>query len=711
MKPPFNQIENYSERLRTPLLDQGDAAGKRAEFKNYFLQTYSLYESLFELLNAEPAFYLKPDPLRHPLIFYYCHTAVFFINKCIAMKLIKERINPKFESMFAVGIDEMNWDDYNQTHYDWPTLAEAKKYRDQVKATMLQLIDNSAFTMPITWGSPEWIILMGIEHERIHLETSSVLIRQLPLNFVKAHANWSYCTADHAPPKNQLISVPATLIILGKALTANTYGWDNEYGEEKFNIDAFAASQYLVSNHEFLEFVKADGYATKQFWEPEGLEWREGSQVTMPRFWRLNNSNYFLRTLTAEIPMPWSWPVEVNYHEAKAFCNWLSAKTKTSIRLPTEAEWNCLYQQSITEHYPQWQHAPGNIDLAYCASSVPVDQFKQGNFHDVIGNVWQWTETAINGFPGFKPHPAYDDFSLPTFEGLHNLIKGGSWISTGNEALASSRYAFRRHFYQHAGFRYVKASVIAEKNHNYYETDKGVSEYLEFHFGETYFNCPHYLNRIVNECLKSLPVSQRRRALDLGCAVGRASFECAKYFNEVKAIDFSTHFIRSAVRLQQTGRLQYAIFEEGELTKNCDCNLADFGVTLTEAAKIEFMQGDACNLRTSLGKFDLVIASNLIDRLYNPQEFLNSIAAFVAKDGILAIASPYTWLAEHTPPAQWLGGIRQNGEPLTTFNALQKQLQSQFELIKPPQDIEFVLRETRRKFQHSIAELSLWRKL
>ena len=74
---------------------------------------------------------------------------------------------------------------------------------------------------------------------------------------------------------------------------------------------------------------------------------------------------------------------------------------------------------------------------------------------DIVGNVWQWTRTPIMPLKGFEIHPLYDDFSVPTFDGRHNLMKGGSWISTGNEALASARYAFRRHFFQHAGFRTV----------------------------------------------------------------------------------------------------------------------------------------------------------------------------------------------------------------------------------------------------------------
>ena len=63
-----------------------------------------------------------------------------------------------------------------------------------------------------------------------------------------------------------------------------------------------------------------------------------------------------------------------------------------------------------------------------------MTEFRFGDFYDVIGNVWQWTETPITGFKGFEVHPYYDDFSTPTFDAKHNLIKGGSWISTGNEA-------------------------------------------------------------------------------------------------------------------------------------------------------------------------------------------------------------------------------------------------------------------------------------
>ena len=116
-----------------------------------------------------------------------------------------------------------------------------------------------------------------------------------------------------------------------------------------------------------------------------------------------------------------------------------------------------------------------------------------GILGDVVGNVWQWTETPIAGFPGFEVHALYDDFSTPTFDMRHNLIKGGSWISTGNEATRDSRYAFRRHFFQHAGFRYVVSEQPVEVSEAMYETDALVSQYCEFHYGREYFGVRNFM--------------------------------------------------------------------------------------------------------------------------------------------------------------------------------------------------------------------------
>ncbi|HIP60128.1 MAG TPA: SAM-dependent methyltransferase, partial [Campylobacterales bacterium] len=162
-----------------------DTEQKRQEIKTYFNNTFDLYEKLFEVLENDEVFYQKADNLRHPLIFYFGHTATFFINKLIIAKVITERINPKLESIFAVGVDEMSWDDLNEKNYEWPSVEETRAYRDEVRAVVNNLIDMLPLALPIDWDSPFWVIMMGCEHERIHVETSSVLIRQLPIELVK----------------------------------------------------------------------------------------------------------------------------------------------------------------------------------------------------------------------------------------------------------------------------------------------------------------------------------------------------------------------------------------------------------------------------------------------------------------------------------------------------------------------------------------------
>ena len=698
---------------KTPLIDQGDVATKRAEIKTHFISTYEAYESLFTCLKQDEAYYLKAEPLRHPLIFYYAHTAVFFVNKLKVARIIEQNVNHDIESMMAIGVDEMSWDDLNDANYAWPSVKAVQTYRDQVKELVLKLIDTTELNLPIQWQDPFWILLMGIEHERIHLETSSVIIRQMDLNLIQPQDAWPRHQTDHPIINNQLIHVDGGTVKQGRTLPSDTYGWDNEYGSQTTEVAAFKASQFLVSNHEFLQFVEDGGYQDQKWWGDEGWQWRQFKQAHHPVFWQKNNQGEWqYRSLTELFDMPWSWPVDVNYLEAKAFCNWLAARTGHPIRLPTEAEWQRLYDQTIDVHYPKWSQTPGNIELSYAASAVPVDMFTFGKeqFGDVIGNVWQWTETAIDGFDGFLVHPAYDDFSVPTFDGQHNLIKGGSWASTGNEAHKDARYAFRRHFFQHAGFRYVESEQTVDQTFNTYETDELISQYLEFHYGDEYFGVPNFPKACIDALIPHIDLSRNARALDLGCAVGRSGFELARYYQHVDALDFSTRFIRNAINLVEHGEVKYMIPTEGELTELKSFKLS----TLEMDDKIQnvvFSQGDACNLKAKYTNYDLIFAGNLIDRLYQPKQFLDSIKQRINTRGYLVITSPYTWLEEFTEKANWLGGTKVNGENFTTLDALKAHLKADFELINLPQDIPFVIRETARKHQHTVAQLSIWRKL
>ena len=130
-------------------LTAGDPHEKRAEIKRYFNTTWELYERLFEVLASDDVFYRRPQPLRHPLLFYFGHTAVFYVNKLILARQLEHRVDPQLESLFAIGVDEMSWDDLNDAHYDWPGVDAARQYRNNVRAAVNGLIDTAELTLPI----------------------------------------------------------------------------------------------------------------------------------------------------------------------------------------------------------------------------------------------------------------------------------------------------------------------------------------------------------------------------------------------------------------------------------------------------------------------------------------------------------------------------------------------------------------------------------
>ncbi len=322
--------------------------------------------------------------------------------------------------------------------------------------------------------------------------------------------------------------------------------------------------------------------------------------------------------------MPWDWPVEVNYHEAKAFCNWKKMLSGQPVRLPTEDEWYRLHDIANLAEIAPDHAAAANLHLDRYASSCPVTEFRHGELYDVIGNVWQWTETPIYPLLGFEVHPLYDDFTTPTFDGRHNLIKGGSWISCGNETLRSARYAFRRHFFQHAGFRYVVSDTAPSVPGSHYETDKILSEYAEFHYGDEYFGVPNFPQALARIAIRAMGNKPARKALDLGCAAGRATFELARHFEHVTGIDFSARLIGSGVQMLEHGMLRYTLIDEGKLVSYKERTLADLGLDKVRH-KVDFFQGDACNLKSLFTGYDLIFAANLIDRLYSPIKFLSSV--------------------------------------------------------------------------------------
>ncbi len=258
-------------------------------------------------------------------------------------------------------------------------------------------------------------------------------------------------------------------------------------------------------------------------------------------------------------------------------------------------------------------------------------------------------------------------------------------------------------------------AISSAELENPYESNKLLGEYLLFHYGTVEEVLPfahgprealHYPVRCVSECLEPEALSRGGRALDLGCAVGRSTFELARHCAEVIGIDYSHNFIAAAERIRTRGELEYERVEEGELSTPL---LAHRPAEVTPE-RVRFEQGDAVDLREGLGRFDIVLMANLIDRLQQPAKCLAQLSNLVERGGTLVITSPYTWMEAYTPKAEWLGGFQSNGLPQLTLDGLRSNLEPDFALVRTV-DLPFLIREHSRKYQWSVAQASVWKRL
>lgn len=553
---------------------------------------------------------------------------------------------------------------------------------------------------------------------------------------------------------------------IGKPADFPSFGWDNEYGKREVDtVPPFRASKYLITNGEFYEFVLDGGYQQERLWSKEGWGWKKHRNAKAPYWWEPDGpqglNQFKLRTTFEQIDMPWSWPVDVNFHESKAFAAWQSERDNTAYRLVTEAEHHCLrenrgsYDELDIAQDPVLVYSgnemPVNMNMKH-GSESPVDEYTSSatGHHDTAGNVWEWCEDDFYPLEGFETHNHYTDFSTPCFDGRHQMILGGAFASTGDEASIFARFHFRPHFLQQSGFRLIDAApgtdtklkgstggANASAAENFYESEAAMAQYLLLHYGgaaETFQDArheaePHAALHFPKRCGELLAEAYRRhgdpaptvggmtaplRALDIGCAVGGSTLELTRDFNEVVGVDFSAHFIdvARAVQYKPADVLYYPTQESG--LNYGEHQPVTVDPTL-DVGRASFRTGDACNLSVhSLGgSFDAVLMANLICRLPDPTKCLESLSqeagvGIVRPGGIVTIVTPFSWLEEYTPKQKWLWD--DSSEFGDSFEAMCEVLKPNFELVER-KPFPLMIREHRRKWQYIVPDASVFKRV
>lgn len=418
-------------------------------------------DSLFEIVR-EDAFYERPIPERHRIIFYLGHLEAFDWNLLRNHLFSVESRTPEFDKLFAFGIDPVDGGLPSDKPEDWPSLAEIRHYVQFLRNRIDDELHKGKFTVPKTvqGHSPETLLHVAIEHRLMHAETLAYMFHQLPYAS-KTPQSQASTPASTSSVENVLVEIPAGRATLGLPRgAASPFGWDNEFEAVTVEVPGFRINKYLVTNGDYLRFVEAGGYQREELWSATDWEWKERNAICHPVFWKKSGSSCLYRGMFEVMPLPESWPVYVSHAEASAYARWSGQS------LPTEAQWHrAAYGTSQSEErpYPWGSAAPnaalGNFDFMHW-DPMPVNAHPAGQsafgVEGLLGNGWEWTSTPFAPLPGFQAFAFYPGYSANFFDDKHYVIKGGSARTAACLLRRSFRNWFQPHYqYVYAGFRCV----------------------------------------------------------------------------------------------------------------------------------------------------------------------------------------------------------------------------------------------------------------
>ncbi|PPS42733.1 ergothioneine biosynthesis protein EgtB [Chroococcidiopsis sp. TS-821] len=410
-----------SRRVAQPnILDQ-----QRQQLKHALQQCRHSTLALFQAIDYD-TFCRQAHPEFSPVGWHLGHIAyteaLWILEHCAK----RPRLFPEFGRLFiADGLPKAE-------RQNLPTLAQVQHYLDTVRSQVLEYLEIADLDQQERlW---RWLI----QHESQHSETIAFV-----LELLKVQSGYSVQDVPSAPP-SEMIEIPAGYCELGND---SVDAMDNERPVHRVYLDTYWIDRYPTTCGQYQEFINAGGYQNSQWWSEAGWQWLQQAQVTHPLYWQ---------NVTADSPV-----YGVSWYEAEAYARFVGK------RLPTEAEWEKAASWDATHEcrrtYPWGDTILGAQKCNYnCAvgRTTPVDTYPNGQSpygcYDMLGNVWEWTASLFQGYPGFTHYP-YIGYSQVYFDAQHYVLRGGSWATRPWALRCSFRNWYHPHIRQiFAGFRCAK---------------------------------------------------------------------------------------------------------------------------------------------------------------------------------------------------------------------------------------------------------------
>lgn len=315
-----------------------------------------------------------------------------------------------------------------------PTMQGTLDYLDSVRNAMVeQLPDGEASE------AESYVYQLTVLHEDMHAEAFTYTRQTLGYPAPALTDGVTPPPVDVTGPLRGDVHVPGGSHQLGSDESV-PFRFDNEKQPHTVEVAPFAIARAPVTNAEFAAFVADGGYRRPELWSEDGWQWLRERQLGAPLYWRPAGDGWEIRWFDRWLPLPPHHPVcFVSLYEARAYCNWAGR------RLPTEAEWEVAASRVPTSDgtalldgkrlYPWGDDRPSaalaNMD-GHRLGCVDVSAFPGGESalgcRQMLGNVWEWTDSLFKPYPGFEPD-LYKDYSAPWFEEGRHVLRGGAWAT------------------------------------------------------------------------------------------------------------------------------------------------------------------------------------------------------------------------------------------------------------------------------------------
>jgi gamma-glutamyl hercynylcysteine S-oxide synthase len=317
-----------------------------------------------------------------------------------------------------------------------PALSECREIMDEIRGRVLARLAATDLDPSHPLLRDGYVYRMVLQHEYQHNET---ILQTLQL---KQGQPYSPAARFQVPPRSRegsaaagrggMVRFPGGVVDVGTNDRSAAY--DNERPRHQVRLEPFWIDVNPVTNGDFVTFIDAGGYQTREFWSHAGWEWVTRERVYAPKYWDRVDGVWVSRSMDRTGPVaPSSAVSHVSFYEAEAFARFVGK------RLPTELEWEAAASwdpSTGTKRSFPWGEQPPSKELAnvdqLSFGTAPVGSYPRNvspiGCYGMIGDVWEWTASDFLPYPGFESFP-YREYSEAFFGTEYKVLRGGSWAT------------------------------------------------------------------------------------------------------------------------------------------------------------------------------------------------------------------------------------------------------------------------------------------